>query len=233
MSIRGSTGRGAERARRDVDDARAGPGGADRAPRRRDRADRGGARRLGEVAGRRCRARRPGREAARRRRRARFYTRTLAETAVDLNGIHAGEPALIKTIVPAFCEATLSIRLAAGQDPDAIAEACGRCRGGRRRQAPSSTSPSSAVPASMTDPASPGPLLALEAFERALGQRPVLTRSGGTVPIRTALSARSRSSTPASTCPAGTPTRRTSGSTFPTSASAYEAAEALIAFGRL
>ncbi len=120
-----------------------------------------------------------------------FYERTLGATALDLNGIRAGEAGSIKTIVPASCEATLSVRLAAGQEPDAVADACTRLlRDAAPAGAELDVAVLAAVPPSFTDPASPALRLALAAFERALGRRPALSRSGGTVPIRTALSAR-------------------------------------------
>ena len=50
-----------------------------------------------------------------------FYRRTWAEPAVDVNGIAGGEPHLQKTVLPVAAEANVSIRLAPGQDPDAIA----------------------------------------------------------------------------------------------------------------
>jgi acetylornithine deacetylase/succinyl-diaminopimelate desuccinylase-like protein len=45
----------------------------------------------------------------------------------------------------------------------------------------------SSSPAGLVPPGSPAVRLALEAFERALGRRPLLLRSGGTLPIVPAL----------------------------------------------
>src|SRR4029077_4561277 len=50
-----------------------------------------------------------------------FYLRTFAEHALDVNGIEGGSPHLQKTVLPVEAHANLSIRLAPGQDPERIA----------------------------------------------------------------------------------------------------------------
>jgi acetylornithine deacetylase/succinyl-diaminopimelate desuccinylase-like protein len=117
-----------------------------------------------------------------------FYLRTFAEPAVDVNGIEGGSPHLQKTVLPIEAHANLSIRLAPGQDPDEIAP---EVEGLLRKAAPEGaeleiTRLSSARPG-LVDPESPAVQLGLEAFERALGVRPLLVRSGGTLPIVPAL----------------------------------------------
>jgi len=52
-----------------------------------------------------------------------FYLRTTAEPALEVNGIAGGSPVLQKTVLPVSAEANLSIRLAPGQDVDAIGAA--------------------------------------------------------------------------------------------------------------
>jgi acetylornithine deacetylase/succinyl-diaminopimelate desuccinylase-like protein len=120
-----------------------------------------------------------------------FHLRTLARAAVDVNGIHGGSPELQKTVLPVEAHANVSIRLAPGQDVSEIASTFERLL---RDAAPPgaeliverwSTSPPGLVP-----PDSKAVRLALEAFERATGNRPLLLRSGGTLPVVPALAAR-------------------------------------------
>jgi acetylornithine deacetylase/succinyl-diaminopimelate desuccinylase-like protein len=120
-----------------------------------------------------------------------FYVRTFAEPALDVNGIEAGSPQLQKTVLPVKADANVSIRLAPGQDPDTIAATFERLV---REAAPDGatlevTRLSSAAPG-LVEPGSRAIQLGLDAFERALGLRPLLIRSGGTLPIVPALTAR-------------------------------------------
>jgi acetylornithine deacetylase/succinyl-diaminopimelate desuccinylase-like protein len=117
-----------------------------------------------------------------------FYIRTFAEPSLDVNGIEGGSPRLQKTVLPVEAHANLSIRLAPGQDPDRIAPEVERLL---QEAAPEGAEIevarlSSARPG-LVDPNSPAVQLGLEAFERALGTRPLLVRSGGTLPIVPAL----------------------------------------------
>ena len=117
-----------------------------------------------------------------------FYLRTTAEPALDVNGIAGGSPVLQKTVLPVTAEANLSIRLAPGQDVDTIAAALEQLL---RAAAPEGaelelTRLSSAAPG-LTPPEAPAVQRGLEAFERTFGRRPLLVRSGGTLPIVPAL----------------------------------------------
>jgi acetylornithine deacetylase/succinyl-diaminopimelate desuccinylase-like protein len=117
-----------------------------------------------------------------------FYLRTTAEPSLDVNGIAGGSPVLQKTVLPVVAEANLSIRLAPGQDVDTIAAAVERLLrdatpdGAELELARLSWSPPGLVP-----PDAPAIQLALGAFEKTFGRRPVLVRSGGTLPIVPAL----------------------------------------------
>jgi len=117
-----------------------------------------------------------------------FYLRTFAEPALDVNGIEGGSPHLQKTVLPVIAEANLSIRLAPGQDPETIAGEVERLL---RQAAPEGAELElrrlSIAPAGLVDPESRAVQLGLDAFERALGVRPLLVRSGGTLPIVPAL----------------------------------------------
>ena len=117
-----------------------------------------------------------------------FYLRTTAEPALDVNGIAGGSPVLQKTVLPVSAEANLSIRLAPGQDVDEIAAALDALL---REAAPDGaelelTRLSSSAPG-LVPPDAPAVQLGLDAFEKTFGRRPLLVRSGGTLPIVPAL----------------------------------------------
>ena len=120
-----------------------------------------------------------------------FYLRTFAEPALDINGIESGSAHLQKTVLPVRAVANVSIRLAPGQQVSEIAAAFERLL---RDAAPPgaelelellSSAPPAVVPADAK-----AVRLGQDAFERALGVRPVLIRSGGTLPVASALADR-------------------------------------------
>jgi len=117
-----------------------------------------------------------------------FYLRTWAGAAVDVHGIQGGSPILQKTVLPVFAEANLSIRLAPGQDVDAISAAMERLL---RDAAPAGAELEierwSFSPPGLVAPDERAVQLGLDAFERVLGVRPLLVRSGGSLPIVPAL----------------------------------------------
>lgn len=117
-----------------------------------------------------------------------FYLRTWGEPSVDVHGIAGGSPRLVKTVLPVHAEANLSIRLVPEQEPAAIAAAVEALL---RAAAPPgaeldvtlhSTSPPALVP-----PGTPAVRLALDVFEEVVGRRPLLVRSGGSIPLVAAL----------------------------------------------
>ena len=117
-----------------------------------------------------------------------FYLRTTAEPSLDVNGIAGGSPVLQKTVLPVTAEANLSIRLAPGQDVDTIGAAVKRLlneatpEGAELEVTRIASSPPGLVP-----PEAPAVQLGLAAFEKTFGRRPLLVRSGGTLPIVPAL----------------------------------------------
>lgn len=120
-----------------------------------------------------------------------FYIRTTAEPALDINGIESGSPHLEKTVLPVRAVANVSVRLAPGQDPDMIAAAFEQLV---RDAAPAGAKldlrrMSSARPG-IVPPDARAIQLGQDAFERVLGVRPALIRSGGTLPIVAALADR-------------------------------------------
>ncbi len=117
-----------------------------------------------------------------------FYLRTFAEPALDVNGIEGGSPELVKTVLLVEAHANVSIRLAPGQDVKEIQSALERLlREVAPEEADVEVTLQSAAPPGLVDPDSRAIQLALEATERAVGVRPLLTRSGGTLPIVAAL----------------------------------------------
>jgi acetylornithine deacetylase/succinyl-diaminopimelate desuccinylase-like protein len=113
-----------------------------------------------------------------------FYLRTTAEPSVDVNGIEAGSPRLQKTVLPVEAQANVSIRLAPGQNPQEVAKVfesmvLDAAPAGARVEVVLWTSSSPAL----ISPDSRAITLAQEAFEAATGVRPLLVRTGGSIPI--------------------------------------------------
>ena len=117
-----------------------------------------------------------------------FYLRTWGEPSVDVHGIAGGEPHLTKTVLPVFAEANVSIRLAPGQRVEEISPVFERLL---REAAPAGADVDVQLVSSgdpgLVAPGSRAIELGQEAFERATGARPLLVRSGGTLPIVPAL----------------------------------------------
>src|SRR5262249_55115259 len=119
-----------------------------------------------------------------------FHLRAWAEPSLDVNGILGGKPGLRNTTISAAASAEFTIRLAPGQDVRTI--------GAVAEQMLRDAAPDGAdvrvtwegVPPGLVRPDSPAVRLGLDAFERALGVRPRLVRSGGTLPVVPALADR-------------------------------------------
>jgi acetylornithine deacetylase/succinyl-diaminopimelate desuccinylase-like protein len=120
-----------------------------------------------------------------------FYIRTWGEPSVDVHGIAGGSPDLQKTVIPVEGRANVSIRLAPGQQPDVIAPIFERLL---REAAPEGAEVEidlwSSTPPGLIPPGAAAIRLGQDAFERAVGARPLLLRSGGSLPIVPALAAR-------------------------------------------
>jgi acetylornithine deacetylase/succinyl-diaminopimelate desuccinylase-like protein len=118
-----------------------------------------------------------------------FYLRTTAESSVEVSGILGGKPGLKNTTVVSQAQANFTVRLAPGQDPKVIApeverllhEAAPEGATVEVEELEGSTRPG------LVDPSSPVIKIAQDAFESTFGIRPILTRSGGTLPIMPAL----------------------------------------------
>jgi acetylornithine deacetylase/succinyl-diaminopimelate desuccinylase-like protein len=117
-----------------------------------------------------------------------FYVRTFAEPSLDVNGIAVGSPHLQKTVLPVSAVANLSIRLAPGQSVDEVAPEVERLlRGSAPDGAQLTVERWSSSPPGLVPPDAKAIQLGLDAFERVVGRRPALVRSGGTLPIVPAL----------------------------------------------
>jgi acetylornithine deacetylase/succinyl-diaminopimelate desuccinylase-like protein len=118
-----------------------------------------------------------------------FYVRTFAEPTFEIHGIEGGSPRLQKTVIPVEAIANVSMRLAPGQRVDEVAPELERLL---REAAPAGADLTierwaSSEPG-LVPPDSKAIRLGLDAFERVLGRRPALIRSGGTLPIVPAFS---------------------------------------------
>jgi acetylornithine deacetylase/succinyl-diaminopimelate desuccinylase-like protein len=117
-----------------------------------------------------------------------FYDRTWTEPTLEVNGVLGGEAVLQKTVLPVAAEANVSIRLAPGQDVETIAATFERLvRESLPEGAELELERWSSSPPGLVSPDAPVIQLGLDAFERVLGVRPLLVRSGGTLPIVPAL----------------------------------------------
>jgi acetylornithine deacetylase/succinyl-diaminopimelate desuccinylase-like protein len=117
-----------------------------------------------------------------------FYLRTTAEPSLDVNGVVGGSPVLQKTVLPVQAEANVSIRLAPGQDVEEIAAALERLlREAVPHGAELALQRLSSAAAGLVPPDAPAVKLAQDGFEATMGKRPLLVRSGGTLPIVPAL----------------------------------------------
>lgn len=122
---------------------------------------------------------------------AELYRRTLAMPSLDVHGLACGEPGAVKTNLPAEATATLSLRVAPGQDAAALSDALDAVI---RDAAPPGaevtiTRLGEARPALM-DPRHPVMAAAIAAIERSTGWPCVPVRSGGSIPIVAAFAAK-------------------------------------------
>jgi acetylornithine deacetylase/succinyl-diaminopimelate desuccinylase-like protein len=122
---------------------------------------------------------------------AEFYDRTWAQPSLSVHSIGSGDPLIHKTSIGAEARASLSLRVAPGQDPAVMQE--------QLEQLLVAACPSHAtLELNAWPPGSPAfvspqePVIAsgMDAIERATGVRPLAMRSGGSIPVMAALVAR-------------------------------------------
>ena len=119
-----------------------------------------------------------------------FYNRTWAEPSLDVNGIFGGKPDFVNTTLIVEAHARFTIRLAPGQQPDTVGDAAEKLfRAAVPDGAEVTLERENAAAPGMFSADSPAIQLGLDAFERAIGVRPILVRVGGTLPIYPALAA--------------------------------------------
>jgi acetylornithine deacetylase/succinyl-diaminopimelate desuccinylase-like protein len=120
-----------------------------------------------------------------------FYDRTWTEPSMDVNGIRGGKPDFVNTTLVVQADARFTIRLAPGQDPETIGAAAEKLlRDAVPEGAELEIDRGDGAPPGLFSPDSRVIQLGLDAFERAIGRRPILVRSGGTLPIVPALAAK-------------------------------------------
>jgi acetylornithine deacetylase/succinyl-diaminopimelate desuccinylase-like protein len=120
-----------------------------------------------------------------------FYERTGARPSLTVHSIAAGDPTLHKTSIVQEALASVSLRLAPGQDAEALSALFERTL---REACPAGATLDvemwpPAQPAWM-DPEHPVLRLGFDAIERATGVRPLAVRSGGTIPVAAAFAGR-------------------------------------------
>ena len=116
-----------------------------------------------------------------------YYLRNGADASLDVNEVRGGEP---RTVVPAEAHATVTQRLAPGQDPAAVAATLERLlRGALAPGAELSIDLRLSAPA-LFDVGEPALRLAGAALQRACGVAPAFLRSGGSIPVVAEMAAR-------------------------------------------
>lgn len=117
-----------------------------------------------------------------------FYLRTTAEPSLEVNGVDGGSAHLLKTVLPATAHANLSVRLAPGQSPRAVLAALERLLWDAAPRGAEVSVELLAEAEPAHQPADdPALVAAQDAFERVVGARPVLFRTGASLPFAAAL----------------------------------------------
>jgi acetylornithine deacetylase/succinyl-diaminopimelate desuccinylase-like protein len=116
-----------------------------------------------------------------------FNIRTMAEPSADVNGIIGGKPGLRNTTLSVHAAGEITVRLAPGQSVDTIGNAVEKLMRDAAPEGADLDIKWAGVPAGLMKPDAPAIQLGADAFERVLGVRPLLVRSGGTLPIVPAL----------------------------------------------
>jgi acetylornithine deacetylase/succinyl-diaminopimelate desuccinylase-like protein len=120
-----------------------------------------------------------------------FYLRTTGTASFDVHGLECGDPSAAATIIPSVARATVSLRLAPGQDGAVMAPLLEQLlRNAAPPGADVDVERMGVAQPALIDAAHPAIKAAAEAVERAIGLRPAPVRIGGSLPIVSALARR-------------------------------------------
>jgi acetylornithine deacetylase/succinyl-diaminopimelate desuccinylase-like protein len=119
---------------------------------------------------------------------AEYVERNGSDASLDVDQIRAGDA---RTVIPGVTRCTVSIRLAPGQDPEAMgAELIRLLREAAPDGAELEVVSSHVAQPALFLPDEPAIALAAEALERACGRAPAFVRSGGSIPFVANLAAK-------------------------------------------
>jgi acetylornithine deacetylase/succinyl-diaminopimelate desuccinylase-like protein len=121
---------------------------------------------------------------------AEAYERIWADATVDVNGFAGGDAVQRRTIIPAQAQATVSMRLAAGQRSEDMLPVLVQLLEGAAPAGADVTIESVAGDPAMFDPASEPLVRAVAVLEKVCGVPPILRRSGGSIPVLAAFARR-------------------------------------------
>ena len=116
-----------------------------------------------------------------------YYLRNGADASLDVNAVEGGEP---RTVVPPVATATLTQRLAPGQDPATIDRVLRALLSEHLPQGAALTLTGATARPALFNVDEPALVLAAEAIARACGRSPLFLRSGGSIPIVAEMAAR-------------------------------------------
>jgi acetylornithine deacetylase/succinyl-diaminopimelate desuccinylase-like protein len=120
-----------------------------------------------------------------------FYQRTWVGPSLTVHSIGSGDPNIHKTSIGAEARASLSLRVAPGQDADELGETLGRLlREACPAHAQLELTPWPVGRPAYVSPDDPVIRDGFDAIERATGTRPLALRSGGSIPVMAALVSR-------------------------------------------
>ena len=119
-----------------------------------------------------------------------FYVRAFVDPSLDVTGILGGKPGLRNTTLVSAASAGVTIRVAPGQDAEALAAAAERILREALPDGATLQIESDLTPAAVLPRETEALGLAREAFGRVFGTPPLIVRAGGTLPIVAALARR-------------------------------------------
>jgi acetylornithine deacetylase/succinyl-diaminopimelate desuccinylase-like protein len=119
-----------------------------------------------------------------------FYVRAFVEPSLDVTGIVGGKPGLRNTTIVSRASAGVTIRIAPGQDADAVAAAAERLLREALPEGAALDVRTDVTPPALLPQNAEALRLGGEAFGRVFGRKPLVVRAGGTLPVLSALAQR-------------------------------------------